>query len=108
MRFAQVCTGKRAPRVSVHIAPPVMPGFSAGPNLSDLTRSKHGTPWHAFRHVPTPVAVEGPHFNQGSGKSDGRMLPPQIGCSIVSWETARCQAAGGAGADGFEYSPFCS
>lgn len=57
--------------------------------------------------IPTPTATEGHHFNQGSGTSDGKMLPSQIGCSIVSWETALRQAAGGAGADGFEYSPFC-
>ena len=35
----------------MHIAPPVILGFSAAPNLSDLTRSKHGTPWHGFRHI---------------------------------------------------------
>lgn len=200
----------------MQIAPPVMLGFSVGPNLSGLTRSKRGTPWHGFRHtslfpyniwqrerprdaifpplrhissslkkliffhmanasfpvnalkfwlvfpltgmpvgkarrpspticvtlgwwdptlppvcptassatphrplaplqgcraswisIPTPTATEGHHFNQGSGTSDGKMLPSQIGCSIVSWETALRQAAGGPGADGFEYSPFC-
>lgn len=28
-----------------------MLGFSAGPKVSDLTRSKCGTPWHGFRHT---------------------------------------------------------
>ena len=209
--------GTQALGVTVHIAPPVMLGFSTHPNLSNLTRSKCGTPWHGFRNIllfpykiwqrerprhgvflplhrtssslekllffhmaydsfqvnalkfwlvlpltvslvgkariaspsicmtfgwwdptltplcPTassattprplaclrgcraawiyvsiPTATKGHRFNHKTWRSDRKMLPPQNGCSIVSWETARHQAAGGAGAEGFEYSPFWS